>query len=37
MDEKVLIKSQRYNIKKLFITLVVIGLALTMLGSIICI
>ena len=37
MDEKVLIKSQRYNIKKLFITLVIIGLALTLLGSIVCI
>ena len=37
MDEKVLIKSQRYNVKKLFITLVIIGLVLSILGSIVCI
>ena len=35
MDERVIIKSEQYNVKKLFKALVLIGLALTVLGTII--
>lgn len=37
MEEKVLIKSEQYNVKKLFKTVVIIGLVLTILGTIISI
>ena len=37
MDEKILIKSEQYNVKKIFTTLVIIGVVLSILLSIVCI
>ena len=37
MEEKVLVQNQRYNAKKLFILLMIIGLVISMLCSVICI
>ena len=37
MDEKVPVKGQRYNAKRLFIILVIVGLVISMIASVICI
>lgn len=37
MEEKILIKSEQYNVKKVFKIMLIIGIVLSVLGSIICI